>query len=209
MAIICPTVTATEPHQFRQQLERVASFAERIHIDLADGVFTDNKLLPLDDVWWPAGAFVDVHLMYEAVKPFLAQLVALKPHMVIIHAEAVGNYYSVAKPLKAVGIKVGVALLAHTPVTRIKQALPDIDHVLVFSGHLGYFGGKADLELLKKVEQLKKLHHEIEIGWDGGINEANAAILAQGGVDVLNVGGAIQRATDPKDAYGRLKALVS
>ncbi len=169
MAVICPTVTADEPHAFREQMERVAGFAERVHIDLGDGVFTPNKLIDLDRIWWPAGVTTDIHLMYKAVKPFIKQLIALNPHMVIVHAEAVGNFYEVARPLKNAEIKVGVALLPATSIDILKPAIQDIDHVLIFSGDLGHFGGKVDLRLLDKARALKKQKPELEIGWDGGV----------------------------------------
>ena len=63
MAVICPTVTAAEPHEYREQIERIAPFAHRIHIDLADGVFTPNKLIDLMQVWWPVGMVADIHRM--------------------------------------------------------------------------------------------------------------------------------------------------
>ena len=204
MAVICPTVTADEPHTFREQMERVAGFAERVHIDLGDGVFTPNKLIDLDRIWWPAGVTTDIHLMYKAVKPFIKQLTALNPHMVIVHAEAVGNFYEVARPLKNAGIKVGVALLPATSIDILKPAIQDIDHVLIFSGDLGHFGGKVDLRLLDKARALKKQKPELEIGWDGGVHEKIAKTLADGGVDVLNVGGHIQRSQNPGKAYQTL-----
>lgn len=204
MPVICPTVTAEESHGFREQMERVAGFAERIHIDLGDGVFTPNKLIDIERLWWPAGVIADIHLMYKAVKPFLKQLIALSPHMVIVHAEAVGSYYEVARPLKKAGIKVGVALLPETPISVLKPALADIDHVLIFSGDLGHFGGTVDVRLLDKARALKKQKPAIELGWDGGIHQKIVKTLADGGIDVLNVGGHIQRARNPGLAYESL-----
>src|SRR5690606_36219400 len=98
----------------------------------------------------------------------------------------------------------GVALLKDTPASAIEPYIDQIEHVLVFSGDLGYYGGKADLALLSKVTELKKMKPSLEIGWDGGINDHNASELVKGGVDVLNVGGFIQKATDPEDAYAIL-----
>jgi len=206
--IICPTVTADEPHAFREQMERVAPLTHRIHVDLADGVFTDNQLLGMDQVWWPAGIKADMHLMYEAVAPFMKQILSHKPHMVIVHAEAVGNFYTTARRLKKFDIKVGVAVLQHTKISKIKPALPDIDHVLIFSGNLGHFGGKVDLDLLDKVTEIRKYNKAVEIGWDGGITLENAAQLVAGGIDVLNVGGALQRAADPQATYAKLISII-
>lgn len=204
MAIICPTVTATEPHQFREQMEQI-DFAKRIHLDLADGVFAPERLLDIEKVWWPEGVVCDLHLMYEAVAPFLDAIIVLHPNLVIIHAESVGNFYAVARPLQSKGIKVGVALLPDTPVEKIQPALKDIDHVLIFSGDLGHFGGHARMSLLTKVRAIRKLRPDIEIGWDGGINIENAAKLVAGGIDVLNVGGAIHNASNPSSAYAKLE----
>lgn len=206
--VVCPTVTAIEPHEYRIQMERIVPFAKRIHIDLADGVFTPNKLMSLDKIWWPDTIQADIHLMYKAVTPFLDKLLALKPSMVVMHAEAVDAFYPIAKKLKTRGIKVGVALLAVTPVKVLVPAVKDIDHVLIFSGDLGHFGGHAQLSLLQKVSEIKRLNPTIEVGWDGGINEANVQKLVLGGVDVLNVGGAIHRAPNPAVAYDTLKTLA-
>ena len=151
MAIICPTITATSKALYRNQMNDVAQFAKRIHVDLADGVFAPTKLVDPKDAWWPVGITADVHLMYEASRPFLKDLIALEPHMIILHAESVGNFYELAKTIRSNGIKVGIALLEATPVSKISQAIDDIDHVLIFSGDLGYFGGHANLSLLQKV----------------------------------------------------------
>ena len=205
MAIICPTITATSDALYKQQMSDVATFAKRIHIDLADGVFAPTKLIEPKDAWWPVGMIADVHLMYETARPFLADLIALEPHMIILHAESVGNFYELAKEIRSHGIKVGIALLADTPVSKIISA---IDHVLIFSGDLGYFGGHANLSHLQKITEIKRHNASIEIGWDGGINAQNVHKLVLGGVDVLNVGGAIHLSKNPHKAYNELKALA-
>ena len=191
MAIVCPTVTANDPHVYRTQMERVQLFAKRIHIDLADGVFAP-KLLDVSKLWWPPNKTIDIHLMYQRPLYYLQALVALKPNLVIIHAEADGDFKEVAKTLHEANIKVGVGLLATTPLDAIMSEIDNIDHILIFSGHLGHFGGNANLDLLNKASKIKSLNKNIEVGWDGGINENNAKLLAKGGVDVLDVGGFIQ-----------------
>lgn len=207
MAVVCPTITASEPHEYREQMEQIRPFAKRIHIDLADGVFAPVKLLDLKHIWWPDHVQVDIHLMYESVSPFIPELIKLQPDLVIVHAESVGNFYEVVKPLKDKGIKVGVALLQDTPVEKVSRALKDIDHVLIFSGDLGHFGGHVNLALLSKVRELRAVNPKLEIGWDGGIDADNAKRLVEGGINVLNVGGGIHRASDPAAAYAKLKGI--
>jgi len=207
MAIVCPTVTANDPHVFRSQLERVQVFAKRIHIDLADGVFAP-KLLDVSKLWWPQNRTIDVHLMYQRPLFYLEALVALKPNLVIVHAEADGDFSQVAETLHAAGIKVGVALLAATSLDAIMPEIDKIDHILIFSGNLGHFGGNANLDLLNKATKIKSLSKNIEVGWDGGINEDNAKLLVKGGVDVLDVGGFIQKSDNPVEAYAKLNLTL-
>lgn len=209
MAEICPCVLADDPHAFREQMERIAHFARRIQIDLTDGLFTPAKTIPIDKVWWPHGAKADLHLMYKRPDLYLDQILKLEPSLVIVHAEAEGKFGPFAKALHDAGIKVGVALLADTQPALIESSLDQIDHVLIFAGSLGYMGGKADLSLLRKVKRLRALKPDLEIGWDGGVNDENAKELAQGGVDVLNAGGFIQKADDPEANYLKLAGLVS
>lgn len=201
---IAPTVTAENPHTFRQQMERIANFALRVHIDLSDGSLAPNKLIDLDKVWWPGGVRADLHVMLAQPFEHVELYKALGPQLVIVHAEGKGDFVAFAEQMHGHGIETGVALLPETPVENIEPALDMIDHVMIFSGSLGSFGGNADLRLLDKITRLKKLKPALEIGWDGGINDQNAKQLVAGGVEVLNVGGFIQRSENPEEAYEAL-----
>jgi ribulose-phosphate 3-epimerase len=182
-------------------------FTHRVHIDIADGQLAP-KLIDADKVWWPHTMEADIHMMYKQPLEHLEKVILKKPQLVILHAEAEGDFYMAAEALRAAGIRTGVALLPETAAITIQPALDMIDHVLVFSGHLGHFGGHVNLDLLDKVRALKVMKPALEIGWDGGINDRNAHELAKAGVDVLNAGGFIHGAKDSKKAYATLKAKV-
>ena len=200
MAVICPSILADSPEEYTLQIQRVAPFADRLQIDLMDGEFAKSKSVELDDVWWPHGITADIHLMYSDPFKYLDQLLHLKPNMVIIHVETMIHHMHFAAELHKEGIKAGLALLPETPVANVEQILSSFDHMLIFSGNLGHFGGTADVSLLGKASEAKAHHPEIEIGWDGGINDQNIKELANSGVDVLNVGGFIQKSDSPLDA---------
>ena len=208
MAVVCPNILAGNQELYDQQIKRVVDFAHRIQIDLADGMFAKPKTVEPTEAWWPAAAQADIHLMFG--RPLAAAQVLLRhsPHLIIVHAEAEGNFGELAAACRQAGVKVGVALLPETPVSKITDGLNDIDHVLIFSGSLGSFGGHANLSLLDKVKQLRELKSELEIGWDGGINDQNTAQLILGGVDVLDVGGFIQQADDPAKSFAQLLRIA-
>jgi len=208
MVWVAPTITAYDTHEYRAQMESIAGFAERVHIDLMDGQFAPTHSPGLEHVWWPHSVQADIHLMYQLPATAMAKLVELKPHLVVIHAEARVDHSLFAAHLHKAGIKAGLALLANTPVEKVEKYLHSFDHVLIFSGKLGYHGGKADLMLLEKVKAVRYLHHEAEIGWDGGITSRNAPLLVELGVDVLNVGGFIMKDPEPEIAYAKIKEVI-
>ena len=208
MPIICPSILAADEQQYREQIEKVGLFAERIQIDLTDGMFAKNKTITPEEAWWPVGIKADFHLMYKNPERTAEIILEHRPNMLIVHAEADGNFSSFVSLCRKAGVKVGVALLARTPVDSILPALDSIDHVLIFSGELGSYGGHANLDLLSKVSQLRQHRADLEFGWDGGINSQNISQLAAGGIDVFNVGGFLQTAEDPEKAYRTLSRIA-
>lgn len=183
--------------------------APRIHIDLMDGEFAPTTSPALDQVWWPHETVADIHLMYQRPMEHVSMLINLRPHMVIVPVEADVHHMHFVAELHKADIKAGLAILQKTPVENAYQIMHSFDHVLVFSGHLGYHGGDADLGLLDKVHKIRAHHPDVEIGWDGGINDQNSKLLADAGVDVLNVGGYIQKSSDPASAYATLVSIVN
>lgn len=209
MATICPAVLAADPHAYRQQMAKIEPFVKRVQIDLTDGVFAPTKTVTLPQVYWPEGILADLHLMYQKPTAQLETIISLSPNMAIIHAEAEGDLIGMILQLRQVGIRAGVALLKDTQPEDHAQIIAAADHVLIFSGDLGHFGGKADLKLLDKVAGIKSINPMVELGWDGGVNSENIPLLVEGGIDVLDVGGFIQKSDNPKKAYEELGKLVS
>lgn len=208
MAIICPTITAYDTHEYRAQMDRITPFTKRVHIDLMDGTFAPTKSPELARIWWPHELEADIHLMYQNPMDYIDLLIKLKPRMVVIHNEATVHHMHFAAELHKADILAGLAILHDTPIEHAYQIMHSFDHVLIFSGHLGYHGGEADMGLLDKVYKVRQHHPDAEIGWDGGINADNAFELVKGGVDVLNTGGFIQKSDDAANAYAKLNAVI-
>src|SRR4051794_19765215 len=100
MPVICPSILASTPEQYHAQIEKVASFAERIQIDLTDGQFAKSRTISPKDAWWPVGMQADFHLMYQRPHDAVDIILEHKPNLVIIHAEADGHFLSVAEKLQ-------------------------------------------------------------------------------------------------------------
>lgn len=132
MSTICPTVTAFEPHEYREQLDRLLPFATRVHIDLMDGDFAPTKSPSLSQIWLPHELVCDLHVMYRRPMDYLEQIIKLKPNMVIIQAEAEVHHMHFAAELHKHDIDAGLCILQDTPVKNIEQIMHSFDQVLVF-----------------------------------------------------------------------------
>ena len=129
--------------------------------------------------------------------------------MIIVHAEARSDVLGALNQIKQADIRAGLALLRPTVPKTVEQLIQTAEHVLIFSGELGRFGGTASLMQLEKIRLVKAINPQVEIGWDGGVTVDNAYSLVQGGVDILNVGGAIQKSSDPRGAFARLQQEIN
>jgi ribulose-phosphate 3-epimerase len=204
MGQVVPTIMAETADELREATVKIQPFARRVHIDVSDGEFAPTFLLNESQLTWPAEWEVDIHAMVSRPSEHLGQFMKLKPTLVILHAEAQEDIVPHLQTLKQAGIKAGVALLKTTVPATVEAAIKEADHVMIFSGDLGKFGGTASMMQLEKIRLIKKIKPDVEIGWDGGVKVENAYTLTQGNVDVLNVGGAISASENPAATYDEL-----
>jgi ribulose-phosphate 3-epimerase len=204
MTVIAPAILAESADIYKAQVERVHEFTKRAHIDLCDGEFAPTFTIGAAQLWWPQEWMVDIHAMVARPSEHVETLVSLKPYMIIFHAETSEDIIPVLQYVKKFGIKAGLALLKPTVPSTVVAAINEADHVMVFTGALGRYGGTASLMQLEKVRLIKAIKPGVEIGWDGGVTIDDAFSLSNGGVDVLNVGGAFASAENPKEVYDRL-----
>jgi len=209
MSSIAPTIMVETLDEYRAFTEKYQSFAQRVHIDISDGEFAPTFLLGEAQLWWPKEWQVDIHAMVARPSEHIPQLIALKPSMVILHAETSENIVEHIHELQKAGIKAGIALMRSTVPSNVEGAISAADHVMIFSGELGKNGGQASFMQLEKIRLIKKIKPDVEIGWDGGVTVENAYTLTQGGVDVLNVGGALAESDDPASVYEQLVKEVN
>lgn len=208
-AVITPAILAENAAQYKEQVDRITGFAERVHIDISDGEFAPTLTVSIPELWAPEGWMVDIHAMVDKLDEYIPKLIALRPNMIIVHAEAKGDVQTTLTQIRQAGINAGLALLRSTVPRTVEEMIKLADHVMIFSGELGRFGGNASLMQLEKIRLINSINPGVEIGWDGGVSIDNAYSLVQGGVNVLNVGGVIQKASDPHAIFSKLQQEIS
>ncbi len=205
MPVIAPAVLVENAAQFKESMEKIQSFTERVHIDISDGEFAPTFTISANEAWWPANWHADIHAMVARPSEHVQQLINLKPNLVIFHVEIQEDLAPTMQMLQAAGIKAGIAMKRQTVPASVGGLVELADHVMIFSGELGHYGGIASLMQLEKVRLIRAIKPGVEVGWDGGVTVENAFTLSQGGIDVLNVGGTIAKSADPAATY---KSLV-
>jgi len=215
MPIVAPSFLAADFLHLDKACEMVnQSEAEWFHLDVMDGRFVPNISfgIPVISAIRKATTKVcDVHLMIEEPEKYAEAFKAAGADVLTVHAEACKHLHRNLQQIKDLGMKAGIALNPHTPISMIDEALAGADLVCIMTVNPGFGGQKFIHSMLKKVESLKEsiikkgANTLIEI--DGGVTLDNAADLVRAGADVLVAGNTVFAANDPMAVIAALKAI--
>lgn len=213
--LIAPSLLSANFANLQQDIEMInRSQADWLHLDIMDGVFVPNISFgfPVIKAIAPlARKPLDVHLMITQPEKFISRLQALGTFMMNVHYEACLHLHRTVQEIKKAGMKAGVTLNPHTPVSMLEDILPDVDMVLLMSVNPGFGGQKFIPQSTEKIARLKEmilrknLSTLIEV--DGGINLETARLTLDAGADILVCGNSIFSAENPEETIAKLKAL--
>ncbi|QEG21670.1 Ribulose-phosphate 3-epimerase [Mariniblastus fucicola] len=184
-----------------------------MHLDVMDGVFVPNftygmtivsALRKLTDLT------LDVHLMMVHPEKYVDAFVDAGADIITIHAEAVDEAVPVLNQIRERGAAAGIAVNPDTPVSKIKDALPHADLVLVMSVNAG-FGGQSFIEpVLEKLGEIRGLPggQDVILEMDGGINKSTIAKCVAVGCQLCVAGSAVFKTPFENDYGAAIEDLM-
>lgn len=213
--IIAPSVLSADFANLQRDVELInGSQADWFHVDVMDGVFVPNisfGLPVIKAIKKHATKPLDVHLMIVEPDKYIKDFKAVGADILTVHYEACTHLHRTISAIKEEGMKAGVAINPHTPVSALRDIITEVDVVLVMSVNPGFGGQKFIRNTLSKVQELKKLGEEkdadfyIEI--DGGVGLDNAKILVECGANALVAGSSVFNSGDVLGTIEKLKKL--
>jgi len=213
-ALINPSILSADFVNLERDLGAIAA-ADYAHVDVMDNHFVPNLTLGVPVVRRIAEVSpvpIDVHLMIEDADRWAPSYAEAGAASVTFHLEAAQAPVRLARELRGMGVRVGVALRPASPVEPLLDLLDEIDMILVMTVEPG-FGGQSFIEgTLPKVrrarEAITRVGGETWIQVDGGVSRSTIGRIAEAGANVFVAGSAVYGAPDIEAEIVALRDLA-
>jgi ribulose-phosphate 3-epimerase len=210
MVEVIPSILVKTEEELVQKIMAIEPFVERVHIDIADGIFVPNMTIagPEEIELLDTNLKFGVHLMVSKPENHIVRWLETPADRFIFHIESTQEPQKVIDAIKDNDLMVGVALNPETPVEKVSGILDQIDFVHFMTVKPGFYGGEFVDSVIDKIADFHYLYPDVIISADGGVDPDNAKKLVDVGVNKLVVGSYIWNSKNVREAIEKIKNNV-
>ena len=213
---ITPSILNANFAKLDEEIARVASASDLIHLDIMDNKFVPNFTFDFEraaEIIKNCPIPVDSHLMVDEPEKTAPAFAEMGSASVTYHFEAATEHRNIIRDVHGNGARVGIALKPGTPIDVISDYIGEIDMILVMTVEPGFGGQSFMSEMLEKVRAARSALGKNDRGvWlqvDGGISPSTIASAAEAGADTFVAGSAVYKAEDPAAMVTLLRQIAT
>lgn len=211
---INPSILSADFVNMQDGLDAIA-VADFAHVDVMDNHFVPNLTFGpqmvgrIQDV---SPVPLDVHLMIENPERWAPGYAELGAFSVTFHAESTDNPVAVARRLREIGARAGLAVKPGTPIEPYLELLTEFDQILVMTVEPGFGGQSFIPDVMPKLELLREARAkqglDVWLQVDGGITLDTIVIAAEAGADTFVAGSSVYNSDNPEAAIVSLRTAA-
>jgi ribulose-phosphate 3-epimerase len=212
---IDPSILTADFANLQSEVERVAN-ADALHVDVMDNHFVPNLTFGptmVERLQAVSPVPLDVHLMITDVDRWAPGYAELGAFSVTFHAEATDEPVALARKLRQLGARAGLAVKPGTAIDSYLELLPEFDQLLVMTVEPGFGGQSFMQDMLPKIRAVRSAAESRQdvslwVQVDGGISESTIAMASEAGADTFVAGSSVYQSDDPANAIDALRAIA-
>lgn len=212
---MCPSILNADQDHLQEEIERVASASDLLHLDVMDNIFVPNQTFTFQEsakIIESSPIPVDAHLMIANPDADAFQYAKVGAASVTFHLEASTHPRKTIEQIRTHGARASLAIKPSTSLEAVSDLLDDIDMLLIMTVEPGFGGQKFMVDLMPKVAQAREwIDRSGRDTWlqvDGGISLETIEIASRAGADAFVAGSAVYKASSPAQMLHELRKLA-